>query len=417
MKAFLKLLRHKNPLCLDTKWTRLASQLLFYICYVTVCVIAIGSYTQQRRIMDADFGRMVLRVLSWCVTGTVANVVLLCRYTIGQTAAILIFFRCLLEVYHVSHNQLVPIGLAMIFAARHVRWKQLLKVTLVTWVVTVLVVVIGFYIGRFPPGPEIFRSAAGYDVLRQTFGFGQPNYFGYHIFYIVQLWGMIRARRTKWFEYVLWGYLALFIWFYPNSRTSTMGILTFMALLFVLTLFGDLLLRSRIVCAVWAMLYPAVMAVVCLIGKYFNRENMTWFRIDELMSNRCLVMNYFYKEYQVFLFGSNEQRGDTDYHIMDCWYDFILYRMGGLITVVCMALFVYLMWRAARSREYGALAAMTSMAFYSISENMYGKMIVHACYFLLVWELFRNEREDSRSVQRERLSDRLRSRKRLRRTT
>lgn len=184
-----------------------------------------------------------------------------------------------------------------------------------------------------------------------TFGFVHRNVLGANIAVLCLVWVVLRYRKLKLWDFVLWCAIGAGSYFLSYSRTSLM--------ILFLVIFGAYLFRflepwmekiphfSRYVCAAILLLFA-----VSLVGTvFFDADSAFWELVDSVFTKRFRFANRCLEEFGFSLFGQelpfvssmSAQLADTEKLILDNSYMRSLLYHG---TVPCIVFFAWYLFSA-----------------------------------------------------------------------
>ena len=154
-------------------------------------------------------------------------------------------------------------------------------------------------IGIFPDA-GVYRG----DQFRTALGFIHPNSFGVRAFIFSSCWFYTRRNKLMVADYIFIVFLALFAWFVPNSRTSSLCMILLSVLLYLYSKpsfcssqFCSVINHLLIVCAV------IINIGTVLLSLFYNEGNAILLFIDKVLSGRLSIANQLYHEFSITLLG------------------------------------------------------------------------------------------------------------------
>ena len=169
------------------------------------------------------------------------------------------------------------------------------------WILGICIPVYGILCkaGIFPDA-GVFRG----DQFRTALGFIHPNSFGVRVFIFSACWYYVRRNNLCAADYTFIVLLALFVWFVPNSRTSSLC----MILLSVLLIFySKTSFTSSSLCSIlnYLLIACAVLSNVAtvLLSIVYSESNGIMLLIDKALSGRLSIANQLYREFGITPLG------------------------------------------------------------------------------------------------------------------
>lgn len=144
------------------------------------------------------------------------------------------------------------------------------------------------------------RTTETGEKLRYSFFFSHPNVFGMYVFWTLAMFFYIYYKKIDIKVYIVSILIALFIYYYPNSRTSALEIV-------FLVIFTALSKKGY--SFKWLPYAFIAIITVSLLGIFFI-ENPIISQLDNLLNTRISIANIIYNNYGIHLFG-NDITGGT----------------------------------------------------------------------------------------------------------
>ncbi|MCD8054013.1 MAG: hypothetical protein LUF00_08205 [Lachnospiraceae bacterium] len=399
----MKWLERINPLYIETRMTPLVSQMMFFLMYAGYLVCRTMMLTTLR--YESDYARGTRYVLWICFLVAVFIVVFLCKYTVWQVLVIALLTVVFLKIYWVTSKQeyFFLQSIMIVFAARETKWTNILKFTLVAFLAFIGGIILLSLTGEIST-VESYRG----DKLRLSLGFSHPNSFAMYLLCVIFMWVLLRFEHLRIYDYVVWGAIAAFTWWGPNSKATTFSILLLMFLVWILKRWGTYLLKNNLVRGACLCMYP-LMALFSFLGSYFyQKDNVLCTKVDKILfTGRLGYAHEFLLKYPITLFGQKikligslvaQQKGTTAY-ILDNFYMRTLINSGVIAFILMLVMFVFLTHRAIQMNDKGMLAVLMIMAVYSVYENYFNRVGFNILFFQLCFQLFRTVESGSSDLQ------------------
>ena len=226
------------------------------------------------------------------------------------------------------------------------------------------------------PDAGVFRG----DQFRTALGFIHPNSFGVRIFIFSACWYYIRRSRLCAADFIFIVLLSLFVWFVPNSRTSSLCMILLSVLLFLYSKpsftaspFRSILNSLLVACAALANIGTV------LLSLFYSENNRIMLLIDKALSGRLSIANQLYHELGITLFGQRiyvnmSERiyaglGTTAINF-DNSYMRILLHWGIIVYVVVSVLVIWGLIYEKRRKNPTLFLILFMVLVYSFSEKI-----------------------------------------------
>ena len=243
-------------------------------------------------------------------------------------------------------------------------------------------------IGIFPDA-GVYRG----DQFRTALGFIHPNSFGVRAFIFSSCWFYTRRNRLSVADYLFVIILALFVWFVPNSRTSSLCMILLSVLLFLYSkssfcssLFCSVLNHLLIVCA------ALINVGTVLLSLFYTETNRIMLFLDKVVSMRLSIANELYHEFGITLVGQQiyvnmSERiyaglGNTAI-LFDNSYMRILLHWGIIIYAIVSVFVIWGLLYEKRRKNPTLFLILFMVLVYSFSE----KILYQATYCVFVLAL------------------------------
>ena len=150
------------------------------------------------------------------------------------------------------------------------------------------------------PDAGVFRG----NQFRTALGFIHPNSFGVRVFIFTSCWYYVRRNRLTVADYLFVILLSLFVWFVPNSRTSSICMVLLSALIF---LYSNSRFTSSPLCRIsdYFLIVSAVFVNLgtVLLSIFYSEQNSAMRLLDKALSGRLSISNQLFHEFGITLFG------------------------------------------------------------------------------------------------------------------
>lgn len=206
-------------------------------------------------------------------------------------------------------------------------------------------------------------------VMRYSFFFIHPNVFAMYIFWSLAMFYYLYYEKISNLTYIITIGIALFVYFFPNSRTCAIEIL----LLLITTIISKRKFEYK-----WLKYTFVIIILFCTISIFFI-DNPIIMKIDDMLNTRISIGNIIYKNYGITLFGVDIRSGTpvtfingryiSSLTIIDSVYYSVLLNYG----LVSYIIFIYLLYKAIDITKYEIDNRNKVMLFvyiiYAISET------------------------------------------------
>lgn len=210
---------------------------------------------------------------------------------------VLILFLNAITLYFSKETSLITLFL-IVFASKNIEINKFIKKDIIF---KILIIVFLFILSQFGLTNEHIFYRNG--IQRFSFGFAHPNALGQIIASVIMEYIYIKQKKYNLIEIITFILLVLFIYYFPNSRTS----LTLVFIVLFYKLFNkriDEILNKKyisfIICNSWIIFTT----ISILIGILYIKKSNIGFFLDNLLNTRVRWIAYFLENYQMKLFGN-----------------------------------------------------------------------------------------------------------------
>lgn len=378
-------LQKKNIFMLKIEDRKLLSAFVFMavLLVYTVSMMMTNANVYQ----DIDVLRHLLVRIGWgCVIVAALNIIFLQDYSIGEMIAIVLLSVLLYISYKNSGNRYLCQSFIIAVSARDTNWRQALHLSLWTHVAMLAIYKLMEMLGIGTV--HIFNRADG--TPRYMMGTASPNVLGGYCLVIVLIWIALRFKKWRWFDYLGCAAIGVFVWVYPNSKTSVLLIGLALVLTLFFKLFGKKIIDLDIIRLLLIGLYPFCAFFTFIISYKYDPENRISQLLDRFLNLRVSYGKFFLDQYPHTWWGqriqmvSNIQAEQTGQQMI--WLDSIYLRlyisMGIIATIIAIVLWCMTVWYALKMRDFGILTGVIVMAIYGISAA--SVTYIHWNVFLIV---------------------------------
>lgn len=208
---------------------------------------------------------------------------------------------------------------------------------------------------------------------RSSMGFAHPNYFGRFLFEICISFALMREGKFDWKVIVLCCISICLIANASDSRTAMVGIVFLLLSLFVYNLLKG---RKRILLILFSLMFVCVVISSYYIMFFYNPSNYIESQLNELLTGRMYLANFYYSIGGFHLLGNNfsdapvlhYRMGDTNL-ILDNSFCLMLLRDGILVAFFFFLGTVILIVKAYKANSFNiCLLGFFVVGFVGLSE-------------------------------------------------
>ena len=216
----------------------------------------------------------------------------------------------------------------------------------IIWSDLAVIAVTAFCYSRGIISSDVYMSGIG--TVRNTLGFSHPNTLGMYILTICCAYAVLRFRKCKWYDFLLFIFAFYYCYYLIYSRTSAIAVALIIALALITTIdrrgkldalllfLGLITLVALCISSIWLMVY--------------YDPSVSWMsKLNEFMSGRLDLAHYYYETYSVHLFGydfSSMQEAYKDIYtnfICDNAYAHVILQYGVIVFALVMFGYVYIL--------------------------------------------------------------------------
>ncbi|MDE5947152.1 MAG: hypothetical protein K2G63_07610 [Oscillospiraceae bacterium] len=246
--------------------------------------------------------------------------------------------------------------------------------------ISALLIVFLLWLCRFFPTYNLYREDG---VLRYTFGFSHPNGLGRFCFLCCSIFVLMKRININWKEITVIAIVAVFIYVFPNSGTSSIVIfLLAFACSVVKTLRlakNHCLIEKKCVRIMGLSALPIMIVVQYVLMKKYIAGNSFVMNLPQTIISRLVLGIRGLKIYGINLFGNNIEftstvssyfsTGNDHYFVLDSLFFFLPIRMGLIVTIFFVAAFFCFLIKFIREYDYFKIVIALLFLVYSLTEN------------------------------------------------
>ena len=283
---------------------------------------------------------------------------------------LVIGYLVLLAGYNSENITMLLLSFVMVVGAKEIMFRDIIKVHFIFALCFCTFNILGRVLDLIPKtflirGNER-EGLFGEVVAREDFGYGFPTDFALHVFYILLDYWILKNRRLKWGEILIYFCLAYFIIIFSDARLAAFCILLIAILSLVLPyLQNKSFINVYLINPLFIISIP-LFALISIVGTImYDETDIYWIGADVLFSGRLQLGQDAIKEAGISLFGQtytmygmgNLGAGD-DYNYIDCSYLQSLVFWGVVLSIILVLLFVRICKFALSRMDYVLLSAI-----------------------------------------------------------
>lgn len=289
--------------------------------------------------------------------------------------AILIAAVCILSYMHSHYRYVLDIAI-LIIGCKGIQFKTVVRIYLYVGGFLLAVTAIACICGIVPD----FINYKD-DHIRHAFGSVYTTVFAAHIFYYVLAFRYLNKDDFKWFYYLIFIGLAVFIYKFCIAETSTICILGFTTLIFIY----DLVNRytgegiKKIFNGFADLGGFAAMPAMCGFSLFAAMNYQNHPKLQELnllVGSRLGLGLDAINNYGIKLFGSNFEMtgGDTwgtgqTYNFVDNSFMYVLVRYGSIVLIMALICYLIIVLRSIKSKDHTVSLIVLAMAVHCFMEQ------------------------------------------------
>ena len=267
----------------------------------------------------------------------------------------------------------------LILGAQGIRFEKIVKVYFAV-ILSALLVTMGLALGGVIENLTYERAGR----MRMAFGVAYPTDFCAHVFFLACCWAWLRGRRIGWISIALILLLAGFCLVFCDARTGAICLALLALCLAYLKLRRSLDARrggeyrmNGVVSALLCGGMPLGAAVMIALSLAWSGTRHWTVMLDLLLSGRLELGRRAFDRYPVTLFGQfvemtglgNSMTHTGEYFWLDSSYVNILLRLGLLVLLAVLAIFVIGAVRERKNRSWERLVILAVIALQCMIEH------------------------------------------------
>ncbi len=257
-------------------------------------------------------------------------------------------YLCILIVLFLNYllcgESIVFITFLIIIASKNIELKKILKVMCVTLSALLLTLVLVYLVAYIFDAELLhynIRKVEGTDQVRHTFFFKHANVFSSILCWTYFMYLYYKYEKIGALDKIILCLIALFIYIFPNSRTTAIIMILFLFVLWGYKKFKDTKIMMFIIKNIWIICI--LVSIVCLA----LHENTVVQKIDTILSGRINAGYYAYNIFGITWFGRKFpvnyalQVSQTKW-IMNLVIDNLYYRLILVYGIVMLLFLTYM---------------------------------------------------------------------------
>lgn len=225
--------------------------------------------------------------------------------------------------------------------------KFIFKINLFLLLVHILLYFI-YMVFDFDSLKVIVRNSETGNVMRYSFFFVHPNVFAMYVFWTLAMFYYIYYEKIGKITYLTTILIAIFIYFFPNSRTCAIEII----MLVMLTVISKIRFDY-----IWLKSAFILISLFCTLSIFFINNPIIG-KIDELLNTRISIGYIIYHNFGINVFGADIKSGTpvtyingryiSSLTIIDSSYYSVLLNYGMLAYII----YIFLLYMTIKNTKF-----------------------------------------------------------------
>ena len=282
----------------------------------------------------------------------------------------LIGLPVLLAGYNSENITVLLLSFTIVVGAKDIPFRDIIRVHLIYGLCFCLFNIVGRELDLVPQTNLIQgnerEGTFGDIVAREDFGYGYSTDFALHVFYILLDYWILKNRKLRWFEILVFVFFAYFVVRYSDARLAAICILFIVVLSSFFPLFQKRTFCFRYIINPFFIICIPLFAIISIGGTImYDDTDYYWIGADLLFSNRLHIGQDAMQEAGISLFGQTYTMYgmgnlgvEDEYNYIDCSYLQSLVFWGVFLTVILVLLFVKICMSASVFKDYILLSAV-----------------------------------------------------------
>ncbi|MBM6754495.1 hypothetical protein H5993_06965 [Lactobacillus alvi] len=300
------------------------------------------------------------------------------RHSFKTICGNLIVLAYLFITWRSSNDFMIVVMGSLILGMRNVNFRQIIRLYLVVGTISLVGIFIDAELGIIR---NIVFVRDTTNAVRQSFGIIYSTDFAAHVLYLVLAHCYLAFRRLKWYHYLSYLLLAIFVSLTTDARLDALAIVLTIPVAWIGKRAADGHLGSRLVAGFYWIL-PILGAYLTIWSAYFYTPgNHILVKLNHLISGRLLYGRVAFDRYPLSLFGQKiHENGwgaslgpmtkDLDhYFFIDSSYLRLLIIFGITALLATLVIMTKLSWKSIQSNDYALASIMVIIMISAVLEQ------------------------------------------------
>lgn len=269
-----------------------------------------------------------------------------------------------------SSNITMVLYMVLFAAAYNLQGEQFLKVSICVQGFLLTLIVIGSQIGIIED--YIFTPESR---LRHGLGFSWTTTSAILFLFIVFEYIAVRKEKIKYIEFVILEVISFVLYVLTDSRMAFALCSVYLVFNLLIKLFHYRFRITQFFKKLFVLVPSALCVFAILIHYFYNPDNATWRKFNDLLSGRLRLGRQGIADYGISLFGTpiewvgySADAVEGTYNYVDCSYLQILLEYGLLFLVMVIAIYTLIIHKAVKNENYLLLWSVIFVLVFSITE-------------------------------------------------
>ena len=336
--------------------------------FLAICMLLIRSILQVSTLINISSSSIFFDVLLFT-----AYALLFIKIIYKESIKNLIIYAIIisLAIFAYIHSKMTDyLTLVLIvIATKDIEIRKIIKFVFVFYVIALAIHIIAYLITMFIDSSSI-QVIHRDDIKRYSFFLGHPNSFAAILAWTNIMFLYLKYEKLKAWDYIVTILVALFIYFVPNSRTSAILLIVFIAMI--------LLFKKNIKIIIKFGKISIPLIAIIMFG-LFLAYNMTPIidKIDGILNARIKLALAIYENYGISLFGvyipfgqelSTVYKYGLTQLTVDSAYYSLLFSYGVVNTLIFLIIYTRLNFK--KNFENKKILFLTIWSFYAVTETL-----------------------------------------------
>lgn len=366
------------------------SKLLFYIAYIGWVTIKVLNFTFYR---DIDILQKIFDVLYMIIyIMLIFKILYDNKYSINTIKWVIL---CgLVFIISINSNSKILLEVMIfIYAARNIRFRDIVKVSLILHCVLMGFIILSSMLGIIKN--DIWIRDNG--LIRYGLGYTYCTFSSNFYYHIVLMYVFLKDKIDfKIIDTSIILIINQIFYILTDTKAVYYLIILLMILLWYIK-FNKNIIRVNIMNKLVFKYCFVISALISIVSSiYYNSSNIVYVILNKIFTDRLVLGNIVYKEYGIPLFGQNVQwitgragidrASDSVYRFVDSSYLNIAINFGIIILILICIGFTIICKKALEDNKKSICIALLFLAIHSISDPQLLQPQYHP--FLLIFSMF-----------------------------